>query len=66
MGQTILTVKSYKMGIFFSQNVCSLLLTFCGTLVGFRRFIADHHARPSQEGPLAHIQCCSCAGEAGK
>ena len=61
MGQTILTVKSFKLGIFF-LNLCPPLLTCCGNLVGSGRFIAHHHAHLSQEEQLAHPKCCSCAG----
>ena len=37
-------------------------LTFCGHLVRSGRFLANHHARQIQEGCLAHLQRCGCAG----
>ena len=60
MGQTILTVKSYEMGI-FSKSVF-LFLTFYGNHFGSGRFIADHHTHLSQEGQLVHLQFCGCPG----
>ena len=63
MRQTILTMKSYKMG-YLKTNLCPLLLTFSGNLVGSGRFmIADQHAHASQKGQLAHLlDCARCAG----
>ena len=46
-------------------NLWPPFLTFCGNLVGSGHFIPDHHARPSQFGHLAQLQCCGYAGCAG-